>query len=226
MIKEILQKIKKRGSNQILILLLLTDGFFIFLHIMHKLPPVKAAIPLLRQQAFSISADLSMAESFQYIKEFWIALLLIGFSIKNKKTAYLGWILLFFFLVFDDMLAIHEGLGGLVGAKINIPAFLSSKDNLRAKDFGELIVSGIFGVLFLGPIFIAYMRGSAGTRATFVRMLMLLMGLVFFGVGVDFLDRFANSRVLQDGLKLIEEGGEMVTLSFFCWYVISLPEVE
>lgn len=226
MIQKSLQKIKERGSNQILILFLLTDGFFIFLHIMHKLPLVTTVIPLLEESAFSISADLGLAEAFQYIKEFWIVFLLIGFSIKNKKTAYLGWILLFFFLVFDDMFAIHEGLGGLIGAKLNIPALLSSRDNLRVKDFGELIVSGTFGAFFLSLIIIAYMRGSVGTRAIFLKMFMLLMVLVFFGVGVDFLDRFANSRVLQEGIKLIEDGGEMATMSFFCWYVISLPEAE
>ena len=226
MIQELLQKINKRSLNQILLLLLLTDGFFIFLHIMHMLPPIKSAIPILKEQAFSIYEDRSLAEAFQYIKEFWIVLLLIGYSIKNRKLVYIGWILLFSFLVFDDMFGIHEWLGGIIGENLSIPAFLSSRDNLRAKDFGELIASGLFGFFFLGLIVIAYLRGSAQSKALFNGMFALLLTLVFFGVGVDFLDRFANSRILQEGIKLIEDGGEMATMSFFCWYVFSFPYIS
>lgn len=225
MIHELIQRIKGRGFNQLLLLFLITDAFFILLHIMHKLPYVKTTFPIFQKDAFSITTDLSLAESFQYIKEFWIALVLIGFSIKNRKPAFLGWILLFLFLVFDDMLAIHEWLGGLIGDKLAIPEFLSSRANLRVKDFGELIVFGAFGVFFLSLIAVGYLRGSASTRAIFLRMLMLLMVLVVFGVGVDFLDRFLNSRVLQDVIKIIEEGGEMVAMSFFSWFIISLPKV-
>ena len=225
MVKELLQKIKKRGFNQILLLLLLTDVFFIFIHIFHKLPPIKGAIPILQDQAFSISEDLSLAEAFQYIKEFWVVLLLIGYSIKNRKLVYIGWILLFSFLVFDDMFGIHEWLGGIIGENLNIPAFLNSRDNLRSKDFGELIASGLFGFFFLGLIIIAYLRGSAQSKTIFNDMFALLLILVFFGVGVDFIDRFANSRILQESIKLIEDGGEMVAMSFFCWYVFSLPDI-
>jgi hypothetical protein len=224
MIKKLMQTIKARGSDQLLLLFLLTDGFFIILHILQKLPPVNTAIPSFQEQAFSLTTDLSLAEGFQYTKELWMALALIMFSIKNREKAFIGWILLFFFLVFDDMFAIHENLGGVVGTNMTIPDFLASRENLRVKDFGELIVSGAFGVLFLGLISIGYLRGSKDTKATFINMFILLVTLVVFGVGVDFLDRFFNSRLLQDGVKIIEDGGEMVAMSFFCWYVLSFPE--
>ena len=55
MIQNLLRKVKELEYTQVLFLFLLTDVFFISLHILHKIPTSMVVIPLLQENAFSIS---------------------------------------------------------------------------------------------------------------------------------------------------------------------------
>src|SRR3712207_5190827 len=114
-------------------------------------------------------------------KEYWIALLLGLFTIQKRSILYLGWSLLFFYLLLDDSLGIHERLGGIVSYRLG----LSSAFNLRSIDFGEIIVSACVGLFFLLFIAIAYRSGDRFSRKTSRHLIIMLFALALFGIVVD-----------------------------------------
>lgn len=137
----------------------------------------------------------------------------------------MGWVLLFIYLLLDDMLGFHEGLATFALKNLNIdPKFILTGE-LRYQDFGELGVSVFFGVILFGLIGIAYLRGSSDVRRTFHYLFAGLAIIVFFGVVNDFLNRIFSeegSKVLFELTRLIEESGEMLGMSLTCWFVNTL----
>jgi len=205
-----------------LALLLSGDAFFALLHLTHKAARILDMGSIIRQDVFNLSMDLSLAESYQYVKEFWIVALLAWVIVKNRRYAYLGWASLFSYLMLDDMLSFHEGLGTLILNALNLdPAFVLTGE-LRYQDFGELGVSIFFGVFFLSLIALAYWRGGKKLRTSFHYILAGLLVTVFFGVFFDFANRIfseESSKVMYELTRMLEDGGEMIGMSLTCWYV-------
>ncbi|MCI0556413.1 MAG: hypothetical protein L0287_36185 [Anaerolineae bacterium] len=217
-----------KQSAEILLMLLLTDVFFIVLHIAAKFADFFEIPTILRTYpAFYLNADLSLAESFQYVKEYWIILLFISMIFKQKQSSYAGWLILFIYLLFDDMFSIHEGLGTIALEKIDVAPFDALYAGFRYQDFAELAVSIFFGLVCLLLVAVAYRMSDGKIRSAFTYLLGYLLLIVFFGVGVDFANRiFAESanKFAYEISRLIEDGGEMVSMSLMCWYVITLKE--
>lgn len=207
-----------------LALLLSGDLFFIILHIIHKTARWLDMFTTIREEVFSLSSDLSLAESFQYIKEFWIVALLIWVMIKNKKSTYMGWTLLFSYLLLDDMLSFHEGLATIVLRSMNVDPSHVFTGELRYQDFGELGVSLFFGVLFLTLIGIAYFHSDNNIRSTFHYLVSGLLIVTFFGVAFDLMNRVIDedTKVLYLLTRMLEDSGEMIGMSLTCWYAYIL----
>ena len=221
-------KLPKKYIN-ILILLLCTDLFFALLHITHKAARLFDLFSTIRNDVFNIYYDLTLAESFQYIKEYWIIILFIWLIFKKKQSFYTGWALLFTYLLFDDMLGIHGELATFFLEKFGISSTHVIFGELRYQDFGELGVSLFFGALFLSLIAISYLRGGAEVRTIFHYLVGGLLLIVFFGVVNDFVNRVfeedANQMMFEIS-RFIEDGGEMLGMSLMCWYVLTLTDPE
>ena len=129
----------------LIVLLLVTDAGFIFLHIINKLGFISSGY-------FRLTQDMGYAEVFQYIKEFWIACLLGIIALRHKAASYVIWSLIFLYLLADDSLSVHETGGGLLVEALNIQPAL----NLRAQDFGELLVTAIAGGILFSMMIVAY----------------------------------------------------------------------
>jgi hypothetical protein len=114
---------------------------------------------------------------------------------------------------------IHERGGRLVAANLNLePLF-----DFRMQDYGELVVSTIAGAAFLGALVWTYRSGAPRFRGISQDLGLLIAMLVFFGVVADVVHAANRSLVSVKGLfEVIEEGGEMVTVSFILWYVFLL----
>lgn len=204
----------KKYSKELLILLILADLVFILIHVLYKLDVV--INPL-----FSIKRDFGYAERYQYIKEFSIVLLLIILAIQSSRIVYLAWTSLFMYLLLDDSLRIHERIGSYLVDYFELqPAF-----NLRALDFGEFGVTVLFGSLLFLFIGYAYLYSSKEEKKMSKHLFILVLALAFCGVIVDTFHRilpigsipYANSiRVL------IEDGGEMFSISLIVVYVYNL----
>jgi hypothetical protein len=210
--------------------LLMGDLFYISLHLIHKLARHFDLFTVIRSNdVFALYYDLSLGESYQYLKEYWIILIFLWLIFRNNQRQYIGWASLFFYLLLDDMLGFHEGLATFALRAMNFDPFHVIVGELRYQDYGELGVSVFFGIIFLSMIGFSYLRGNREVRNTFHYLLGGLMVIVFFGVVNDFANRIFtedNNKILYELSRLIEDGGEMLGMSIMGWYVYTLTEPD
>jgi hypothetical protein len=196
----------------LLVLLLCTDLAFFLLHEFNSLLPTRNVL-------FSLDRESGYAEVFQYIKEYWIAIVLLAVCWRTRERIYGTWALLFAYLLCDDALAIHERVGHVVATQWEYVPGLG----LRPQDFGELTVSAIIGTAFLVLITYFYVRGSNNARNVSKDLVLLLGLLIFFGVLIDMV-HIAIGNLPVKGLTIIEDGGEMISMSMIVSYVVHLLE--
>ena len=202
-------------SISLFYLFLATDVAFMLLHLIHHYTG------LTTNPAFSLETDRGFAEVFQYIKEYWIAIILGVLAVRTGVILYGSWALLFFYLLLDDAGEIHEKLGAFFTNQLGIPGMF----NLRGQDFGELIVIGTVVLVFLTLIFLTYRLADYTSRKVSKHLIIMMFALAFCGVILDLFHIAASSPSLDPILMLLEDGGEMVIMSFIACYVISLFEL-
>lgn len=195
-----------------LLLLLLADVAFVMLHILHTWTGL-APNPML-----SIERDRGHAEIFQYLKEYWIASLLVLLAVRRQKLLYLSWAPLFAYFLLDDSLKIHEKLGAFVSYRYGFDAALG----VRSQDLGELVVTGFFGVLLFSLIGAAHYLSGPVERRVSRQLLLLVAALVFFGIGVDLLKQLSGQSPVRPLLGMLEDAGEMIVMSVIAWFVFRL----
>jgi hypothetical protein len=202
-----------RVAALFLMLLLIGDLAFIGIHF------AWTSTSWLDDPLYSLETDRGYAEFFQYAKELWIVVLLLGIWLRTRHWGFFAWALLFTYLLLDDSLEIHETLGGVIAANLPWDGYLG----LRGQDYGELAVSAIAGGSLAVLIGAAYLRASTNFRQVTHHLLMLLMLIVFFGVVVDMLHIAVDmGRRVSIGLAVVEDGGEMVAMSLVAWYALLL----
>jgi len=220
--------IKKLGFPKeapgFLFLLLITDTFFLALHVLNRFSRLTGIWPVFRQDAFDISYDLGMGEAFQYIKELWVILFLLWLIVRYHKWIYAGWALLFSFLLLDDMFSLHEHLAKVI---VHALGYAEQKEiflHLRYKDVGELAIALTAGVFFLLITGIGYLKSDWSTRRDLQSFFALCLLLAFFGVAFDVIGRLAENIVFQGLTTLLEDGGEMIAMSLICWFAYRLSQ--
>lgn len=203
---------KGNWAFKLFCLLLATDVVFIVLHLIYSYSN------LISNDVFSLEKDRGYSEIFQYVKEYWSALLLGLLAVRGHSFLYLIWSVLFFYLLLDDAVQIHEHLGALISSKFSFHAMF----HLRAVDFGELAVSAVAGLLFLIAIAINYRLGDRLSQKVSKYLIILLFALAFFGVAADMFHVLLSSPFLDPILILVEDGGELVVMSLIVCFVFSL----
>ncbi len=198
-------------TKKLLVLLLSVDVVFILLQIPYHMGMMSSPM-------FSIETDRGYPEVYQYIKEFWIILLLFGAFLCHKpRLVYLVWTCLFAYILVDDAMSVHENVGRWAAAEFNLqPMF-----GLRARDLGELGFSAIAGSLLFSGIGMAYFFSNAQGRTITKHLTGLFALLVMFGIGVDMIHEMVSQGKIVWGV--IEDGGEMCIISLMAWYVFKLP---
>jgi len=198
-----------KESSKLLNLLLLADLAFICVHCFYLIGIVSSPL-------FSIEKDMAYAEIYQYIKEYWIVVLLLLLAINKRHIIYLSWSLLFMYLLLDDSLQIHERFGAYLVKHFEFkPMF-----ELRAQDFGELSVTMLFGFLLFTFIGASYLFSDNLEKQISKHLFILVVLLAFFGVLVDMLHIAIPWG--KDIWGLIEDGGEMIIMSVIVWYTFGL----
>ena len=205
-------------NDRLLLLLLAGDLVFILLYIIYL------TTNLLTSNLYSLSLDRGYAEFFQYTKELWIAILFVLLGVKQRRGLYFVFSALFLFFLFDDSFEFHETFGAFLAEALRLQPALG----LRPVDFGELIFSGIFGLLFLVAIAIFYYLADLNARRLALYLFSMLAVLAFFGVLADLLGMLARVEWLFRVLVIIEEGGEMLVMSLITWFVyrVDLASVQ
>ncbi|MFB2935780.1 hypothetical protein ACE1B6_11055 [Aerosakkonemataceae cyanobacterium BLCC-F154] len=202
-------------SIRLFCLFLVTDIAFMLLHLIYSYSSLTKNI------GFSLETDRGFSEVFQYIKEYWIAVILGVLAVRTGLFLYGTWSLLFFYLLLDDAAEIHERLGSIISNKFAIPGLF----NLRGQDFGEIAVTGTVVLVFLILTTLTYRFSDYTSRRASKHLIMMMFALAFCGVILDLVHIAVNSPGLNPWLTLLEDGGELVVMSFIACYTISLFEI-
>ncbi|WP_175574395.1 hypothetical protein [Algoriphagus marinus] len=204
-----------KENTKFLNLLLIADLAFISVHCFYLLGIVTGPL-------YSIETDMGYAEIYQYIKECWIVVLLFILAIDRRRIIYLSWSLLFMYLLFDDSLQIHERLGEYLAQYFELkPMF-----GLRAQDFGELGVSMLFGFLLFSFIGASYLVSDNLEKQISKRLFILVVLLACFGIFVDILHTAIPWDQVFELFGLLEDGAEMIIVSFIVWFTFSLGKSQ
>jgi hypothetical protein len=139
-------------------------------------------------------------------------------SILKSERSYLAWALVFGYILVDDSFSIHEGLGERVADGFNFAPILG----IRAVDLGEIAVSAMVGSGLLLAVGAAYRWGSETFRGVSRILLVMLGGLVFFGVVVDVVHEMVGHGWIYPIVGGIEDGGEMMVMSVICAYTLGV----
>ena len=194
----------------LMLLLLCADAAFILLHL------INVETGWLRGNRISLEDDGGPAELFQYLKEFWIVVCMVVAFTSTRHVVYLSWAFVFVFLLADDAGRIHEGVGGWLAQRYDLPAPFG----LRAKDIGELLFAGAIGLAAIGVVGLAVRLGTEQCRRISRDLGLLVVALAVVGVLVDMLHTIAymERSLLAQVLLVVEDGGEMLVMSALTGY--------
>ncbi len=199
----------KNYHNRLFILLISADLIFIIIHCLNIYGLIE------RNNLYSIVNEHGYSEIFQYLKEFWVFIILFHLFVKKRSVTLLIWAFLFLYVLLDDSLTIHETLGEYLANYFEIkPRF-----NLRSVDFGELLVSFTVGCSFMVLLLLTYLRSKYNFQKISQHLFTFLLALAFFGIFIDMLHVFFDDN---HKLGLIEDGGEMLVMSIITAYVFKL----
>jgi hypothetical protein len=196
-------------DRQWLWLLLAADLAFVALHVYRK---VHGSGWML-----DISNDGGYAEMFQYLKEFWIALLLARAAMLRRDRWLWLWSAVFAYVLLDDAASLHERAGNWLAAHGGVGAAYGAE----AKDIGQLLFFACAASACAGAVIALRRFMPAPPMAPHKALLLLFAGLVFFGVGVDLLHSILAPLGVR-GLGVIEDGGEMLVMSAVAAYAAGL----
>ena len=203
-------------ANRLLKVLLSIDVLFVLLHALFVYLVFKRIDLSWSIAPFYLNNDDGYPEIFQYLQFVIGIIILIKLLIKTKKMGYLSWLILFILMLLDDSLKFHERFGTWATEKFNYsPMF-----GLRAQDLGELTYVAVFGSILLFFLVGGYYYGDKKYRRIAVDLGLLFAVFLFFGIGIDILHEFINhNRYSLLFIVLLEDGGEMIVLSCFIWYL-------
>lgn len=208
-----LRALNEPSASIFLLLLLSGDLIYIVLHFLNAFA-LNSTYSLL-----SLERDRGYPEMYQYLKFCWIVALLLLITWKKRTWHYVIWMGVFLCFLADDSLQIHERIGRSIAANLDfIPPL-----GLRLQDLGELAFSATVGSFLLIPLILAYMSGSRVFKKTSQDIFLLILLLIFFGIVVDMGHIAINlGRKVEFILGVIEDGGEMLTVSLMAWYFFLL----
>lgn len=205
--------LRERSALSFLMLLVSADMIFIALHV------ICLFTPFLNNGMLLVTTDRGYPEVYQYVKEIWVVILLFCVYVKTEEVGYIAWNILFLYLLFDDSLRVHEQVGSILAHHLDFSPYFG----LRLQDYGELAVTAISSALLLSLIGLSYLHGSNMFVKVTRDLIVLLLIIAFFGVFIDMVHSAIKlGWTVNKILGIIEDGGEMIGMSFVAWYVFLL----
>jgi hypothetical protein len=201
-------------ARRLLTLFVAADTLFIGLHLVHMLTP------WLPNTLYSVETERGFAEVFQHLKAFWIALMFaLGWAV-HPSFLRAAWAGIFGYLLADDAFQVHERAGDALAHVMRLEPVLG----WRPSDLGQLVWMGILGVGVVVTLGVGYVRASVRARGFTLGLLVLLVGYGCFAGGGDALHAWFRHTPWDRWLGLIEDGGELVMMSWMTAYVFALSE--
>lgn len=205
-----------RAFLRFLAVLLAVDAVLVILHVAHELQDmgVIGGGAWLQSELLLLSEDRGYGEVWGYAKALAATAGLLALCWRSRAPVFAALAFTLAVIVLDDSLMIHEVFGHRLSKALAFePAF-----GLQPQDFGELTVWAMLGIVVVAVLAVGFRFSDRRARATSTVFFGLLAALVFFAVGTDMLnialhDAFPGAYRLW---PLVEEGGELVTLSLIC----------
>lgn len=212
--------ILNQTAKKMLWLLLAADFAFILMHVGIVIYSRLINTSFSLDTPMSLEFDHGYSEIFQYIKEYWIALILVFVAVRTTSVLCLSWAGLFFYMLLDDAGEIRARFANFVSLQYNLPTLLG----VRPIDLVELLISVVVGVSFLVLIAVSYRFSGAFSRSLSKQLTILLLTLAMFGVIADTLHSILIHTSFNQLLVVIEDGGEMLVMSLITCYAFSILE--
>ncbi|WKK67190.1 hypothetical protein [Lutimonas zeaxanthinifaciens] len=129
------------------------------------------------------------------------------------------WLFLFGLLLIDDALGLHEHIGNYVANKFSYEGAI----RLRPQDLGELTYILLAGSIILVFLVFSFKMGNRNFKFTSLDITILLGIFLFFAIGIDTLGpMIEHNNYTYLFVVVLEEGGEMISLSLITWYFHNL----
>jgi len=163
---------------------------------------------LLNEPRFRPDWDRGYAETFQYLKEFWIILLFGLAVLRHSAAVYAVLVALFTYLALDDLLRLHERIGGGV-LGVRLPDLPLLGATLTGYDLGQVTYAGCIGLSALLIIGLFYRRADTPVQKTVRVFVYLLVLLASFGILGDVVTALTEASSLNAYVSLVEEGASI-----------------
>ncbi|MGI9458303.1 MAG: hypothetical protein ACR2NU_17215 [Aeoliella sp.] len=198
----------ERSSSLLLALLLAADVALIALFVLQGFGWVV-------DEGLQLTRDRSYGEVYQYVKQFWTVLLLATMAWSSRRLFFAIVAVLFTYFLIDDYAELHETMGELLAEQFARPILWG----IDTYHFGEFAVFCLYGILGLGLVIATFPKPQDPQRS-FARDLVGLLALMaLFAVGIDAVHALPWPELVGDAIGGIEDGGEMVVMSFIVWRI-------
>lgn len=198
--------------------LLIIDALFVGMHLVQSRLSSDPSYEgfFANNSVWGLGMDGSFSELYMYLKAGAASLILLTLYSKRQTLTYLGWGLTFLFILLDDSLGLHEAFSTFLINNASLPKV----QNIEGRHYAPLIFWGLVGLVLVGLIGLGYLREPRTRRLS--RWFFISLGALFFCGGiVDTLRESAPDQTqplvayILARTIIIEDGGEMMTLSFF-----------
>jgi hypothetical protein len=173
-----------------------------------------------RDPIFSLASNTGFAQAFNSAQTLLLIALLLGLARRTREVLYLSLAVVFVLVLLDDALAINQ----LLGSPLVRALGLVDHPRLLAQSLAEMLVYGALAVPVLALLGLGWLHASPAQRRAGAAFVLLLALLAFFATVMDlihlaFIKSFRGSRLV---LEVLEEGGEMATLSIALLLALAL----
>ncbi len=165
---------------------------------------------ILTHVGFLVSEERGFAELFQYGKTGFGILLLTLLAARRASLSALMWALVLMLVLLDDSLALHEQGGVYLERAMGLRSF----GPLRANQIGEVIAFAGLAVCCLTAVAIGWRHADGEDRRLTRTLLVWFSALAFCAVVLDAVASFTRRSRFGGGVAALEDGGEMIVMSF------------
>lgn len=223
-LSNIIAPARKSDFIKIAIILVSIDFILISLHIASGFFRYFGDLTSIPYQ-LDIRRPWGLGSLYTFGKWAFLCVLLLLIWQRTWQRIFLSLFIVFLIVLADDSLEIHERLGSSLKETLGY----SHAYGLRAQDFGELTVWAAIGALCLVIFVYGYLKSSNFARGISHVFLLGIGATAIFGIGFDMFDIMVSrlwsssfAIILEFGLQVIEDGGEMIMASLMSAYAYAL----
>ena len=197
--------IKAKSDSFFLFLLVLFDFIFTIIHYAHQYIAC-FVVP----KYLLLHTLYGVPELYQFIKYGLILYIILLLLLKKKETKYIPLFVLFTVIFLDDVFQLHYLFGNWIFKAYVLHDAFGFQGKILGRIIYILILCFIASILYLFGIF----RSTPKIKNHYNVIYIILFFLLFFGFFVDILQYYYTNPMLS----LVEESGEMFTLSTLLWF--------